>query len=339
MGPYDLVVGERTISEDQSGIVCDGGTGSANIAYHQITSEGRVRDRQRAEVLDGACSREVGNVVGKGAVCDRQRAPVLDRTAAVCGVVGEGRGGDGDCAAIVGDTPGAIPTVVRDGTLGYRQGPAVEDATVTHRKSSVVRDGTLGYRQGPAVEDATGLPGAVSRDRTLGQSEGAAVEDAATADDARCPRWKRSAGQGQPLEGHDARRRYPQETESRGTGVPLNAGGRRPCPRDGQRAGNHWQAIRPIRVVVNRREDIGARLQANRVPLSIGIGCPDRGNQARDVPGATMEGLRLGGVRGCQGEPKGCQDSQTGQHGAVPPRGSAGLARSCAVRAMCVHKG
>ena len=67
-------------------------------------------------------------------------------------------------------------------------------------------------------------------------------------------------------EGEGARRRDAQDAEPWSAGVPLNDGGVCPPARDGQRAGNHREAIVTRGVVVTRRQRIGPA--ANRMVLA-----------------------------------------------------------------------
>jgi hypothetical protein len=84
-----------------------------------------------------------------------------------------------------------------------------------------------------------------------------------------------------PLERQPARRRDMQEAEAGGTGSPLETGRLGPRPLNGERARHRGQAVGAIRVVVDGRQGIGARLQAKRILFSIRIGFMDGGNEAR----------------------------------------------------------
>ena len=71
--------------------------------------------------------------------------------------------------------------------------------------------------------------------------------------------------------------------------------------RDGQGAGNHREAIGAIRIVIDRRQRVRARLQGNGIRLPIGIGHVDGRNQAGYIPVPTRKVCRLAATCGCQG--------------------------------------
>jgi hypothetical protein len=84
----------------------------------------------------------------------------------------------------------------------------------------------------------------------------------------------------------------------------LNAGSHRPCSSDDEGAGDRGQPIWPLGVVISFCKDIGARRQANRVPLPVGIGFIDGVDEALNVSRATMKGVGLDPGGACQSEPE-----------------------------------
>ena len=110
--------------------------------------------------------------------------------------------------------------------------------------------------------------------------------------------WGLPAPEREPGEREGSSRGHLQEAERRGTGVPLNDGGRRPFPHNAQRAANHGEArgIVPApviqwRQVINGRQGIGPRPQGQGIRVPIRIRRRDGVDEARHSPTRKVGGL------------------------------------------------
>jgi hypothetical protein len=134
-----------------------------------------------------------------------------------------------------GDTAAAAGRVVDQGAVGEGQAAVVEEAAA-EEVSRVVGQGTVGERHSAEVVNAaTAARGVPAPER-------------------------------EPLKGEGTSRGNLQEAKSRSTGGPFDAGGRCSISHNGQRAGNHRQAIGIGRSpVMNCCQGIGTRHQGNRL--------------------------------------------------------------------------
>src|SRR5206468_5255202 len=99
-----------------------------------------------------------------------------------------------------------------------------------------------------------------------------------------------------------------EHTEERGGGRSLDDGVPGPVSADRQRTRNRRKAIRSVSVVVDRRQGVGARLQADQIDLAVRIRRIDGRDQARDVPRRAVEDRRAARSRESQGNDECCHD-------------------------------
>jgi hypothetical protein len=118
----------------------------------------------------------------------------------------------------------------------------------------------------------------------VGEGHRAAVIEEATAGFEPGPATRKAAPQGQAFQREGARGRHMHEPKRGRTSRPFDDRGGGPGALQGEGTPNRREAIRPVSVVIDGGQGIGAGLQGDRIGPTIGIGLTNRLDQAGHIP-------------------------------------------------------